>query len=452
MSTKRPSFELNMDGLVGPTHHYAGLAPGNLASTQNALSEANPQAAALQGLDKMRLLHQIGFKQAVLPPHQRPNIDLLSQLGFTGSATQQINTAYRTAPRLLSACYSASSMWAANTATVSPSVDTHDGKVHFTAANLVSHLHRHQEAHFSKQLLATIFADSDYFTHHPILPRSSTTSDEGAANHNRLCLHHHTSGIHLFIYGKEGLANNQHGPQRYPARQTLEASRAIARANQLSPQRVLFARQNPEAIDAGVFHNDVIAVANESILLAHEAAFVDQAQLFKQLIDLADFPLQIIQIKTAEIGLKDAVDSYLFNAQLLTHPGTGDMLLIAPTECQSTPSVKKWLDALIATPSNPINQVYYVDLKQSMRNGGGPACLRLRIPLSEKELAASHAGIMITNKLLDQLTRCIKQHYRTSLSIEDLRDPQLVNESLTVLDEFTQILQLGSIYPFQKEH
>ncbi|MDX2347040.1 MAG: N-succinylarginine dihydrolase, partial [Legionella sp.] len=29
-------YELNLDGLVGPTHHYAGLAYGNTASLAHA--------------------------------------------------------------------------------------------------------------------------------------------------------------------------------------------------------------------------------------------------------------------------------------------------------------------------------------------------------------------------------------------------------------------------------
>ena len=205
--------ELNLDGLVGPTHHYAGLSPGNIASTTNALTSATPQAAALQGLEKMRFLYRLGLKQAVLPPHQRPNLSLLEQLGFTGKPIHQVNQAHRLAPQLLSACYSASSMWAANAATVSASLDTSDHRVHFTAANLVSNLHRHQEADFCKILLEKIFNNTDYFFHHPILPRSAATSDEGAANHTRLCHSHSTPGINLFVYGKWGMGNSSNEPR-----------------------------------------------------------------------------------------------------------------------------------------------------------------------------------------------------------------------------------------------
>ncbi|KTD51094.1 N-succinylarginine dihydrolase [Legionella quateirensis] len=444
-------YELNMDGLVGPTHHYAGLSAGNIASTTNALTPSNPQAAARQGLAKMRLLHNMGLKQGLLPPHQRPNLDLLRQLGFTGSPTEQINKANKAAPELLSACYSASSMWSANAATVSASADTADGKVHFTAANLVSNLHRHQEADFSKKLLNFIFANPEFFTHHPVLPRSSVTGDEGAANHNRLCKSHADKGINLFVFGKKALGSkiNHPEPSKYPARQTREASEAIARSHLLNADRVIFAYQNATAVDQGVFHNDVIGVANESVFLLHEEAFSNQAQVLQTLREKADFPLTLIEISNKIISVQDAVESYLFNSQLISLPNQKSMILMAPFECQNNTKVKNCIDELINDNSNPINSVHYLDLKQSMRNGGGPACLRLRVPLNELEIDAMHPGVLVTNHLLDVLDQWVIKHYRTELLATDLADPQLINESLQALDELTQILKLGSIYPFQ---
>lgn len=445
-------FELNLDGLVGPTHHYAGLSAGNIASINNAQSGSNPQAAALQGLAKMRLLHQTGLQQALLPPHQRPNLQLLYQLGFTGSPKEQINKAARQSPTLLSACYSASSMWSANAATVSASLDTADGCVHFTAANLVSNLHRHQEADFSKQLLQTLFADPSYFQHHPLLPKSTISGDEGAANHNRLCLSHNQAGLNLFVYGREALKGSLgEGPLKYPARQTLEASQAIARAHQLNPPQTIFAQQNPKAIDQGVFHNDVIAVANEFVFLLHEEAFLEQGRVLDELRTKARFPLQIIEISNRDLTIAEAVSSYLFNSQLISLPTRQSMLLVAPAECENNPRVKTLIDNLLLDDKNPIKQVHYLDLRQSMRNGGGPACLRLRVPLNENELQAMHQGVRVTNSLLDTLENWVKRHYRDHLQAQDLADPLLMDESLFALDELTSLLKLGSIYPFQSE-
>ncbi len=444
-------YELNMDGLVGPSHNYAGLAAGNVASTSNALTISNPQAAALQGLEKMRLLFNMGLTQGILPPHQRPNLHLLDQLGFHGTAEQQISKAYKTAPELLNACYSASSMWTANAATVSASIDSQDHKVHFTAANLVSNLHRHHEADFSQQLLSFIFADPQYFKHHSLLPKSSITSDEGAANHNRLCESHKHSGINLFVYGKKAMKATSPGPKLYPARQTREASEAIARNHLLNPEQLIFACQNPEAIDKGVFHNDVISVANESVYLIHEQALYEQAVVLRELREKASFPLTIIELKAKQISLEDAVQTYLFNSQLITLPNTKEMILIAPIECQNHERIKNCMDEVLADSSNPISSVYYLDLRQSMRNGGGPACLRLRVPLNEKELTAMHQKVLVDNQLLDTLEQWVVKHYRTELKIKDLIDPLLINEIFSALDELTQILKLGSIYPFQRE-
>ena len=444
-------FELNIDGLVGPTHHYAGLSAGNLASITNAFSKANPQAAAIQGLSKMRLLHNMGIKQALFPPHQRPNLHLLYQMGFTGTPKQQISQAHKQAPELLSACYSASAMWAANAATVTASRDSADNKVHFTAANLISNLHRHQEAAFSKYLLQQLFKDETYFQHHEILPASLITGDEGAANHNRLCARHGQPGINFFVYGKHALnAKSNALPVKHPARQTYEASSAIARAHKLHSNQVVFACQSPEAIDQGVFHNDVIAVANESVLLVHQQAFLAQKQVYQELQDKADFQLTIIEVSPQRLSIKDAVTSYLFNSQLLSMPDSS-MTLIAPTDCESNQRVKTFLEETLADTNNPIANVHYLDLKQSMRNGGGPACLRLRVPLNEQELNAVHQGILVSNALLDKLEAWALQHYRTHLVADDLADPSLMEESLTALDALTSLLHLGSIYPFQRE-
>lgn len=442
--------EVNFDGLVGPTHHYAGLAVGNLASMHHALNMANPKAAAHQGLNKMRLLHHASLPQALLPPHQRPNLQLLRQLGFSGTPAQQIEKAYRNAPELLHACYSAASMWAANTATVSPSLDTNDHRVHITAANLVSNLHRHQEARFSKKLLQHLFNDEAHFYHHELIPSCTVTSDEGAANTSRMCKNHSSPGIYLFAYSKQ---QNKQPQTQYPARQALEASQAIARAHQLNPDQVLFACQNPRVIDEGVFHNDVIALANESVFLLHQEAFLQQSELLNALQNKADFDVNIIEVSRDQVTVSEAVSTYLFNSQLVTIPGSMGkkrMMLIAPSECKEHPRVKLFIDELLADSNNPIVQAHYVDLKQSMLNGGGPACLRLRVPLTAEELGAMHQGVLVNDELLDTLTRWIDRHYRSQLHVNDLRDPLLMDECFSALDELTALLKLGSIYPFQQ--
>lgn len=444
-------YELNIDGLVGPTHNYAGLSPGNIASIENALSVANPQAAALQGLDKMRFLHQLGLKQALMPPHQRPNLNLLAELGFTGTIARQLEKANKFAPELLAAAYSASSMWTANAATVSASLDTQDKRLHFTAANLVSNLHRQQEALFSQHLLKALFADDNYFYHHPALPPTTVTSDEGAANFNRLSKGHNYPGLSLFVYGKKAWGSTgECAPKKYPARQTYEASVFIARSHGLDPKKVIFAQQNPEVIDQGVFHNDVIGVANESVIFLHQHAFLQQREVLAELQAKADFPLTIIEVPENELSVTDAVASYLFNSQLLSQ-ADGSMFLLAPKECENNPRVRNYLQRLIDSGSTPLKNCFFLDLKQSMRNGGGPACLRLRVLVNDNELKAMHQGVLLSDQLFSQLELWIKQHYRDRLSAADLVDPALVYETCGALEELTSLLKLGSIYPFQQE-
>jgi succinylarginine dihydrolase len=444
-SPLQAAFEVNFDGLVGPTHNYAGLSFGNVASQKHALSVSEPRSAALQGLAKAKFLAGLGLKQGVLPPHPRPDLRTLRRLGFTGSDAQIIEQAHRADPRLLAAVYSASSMWAANAATVSPSPDTADGQVHFTPANLVTQFHRSLEPPATAAILKAIFPDASAFAHHDPLPSAPYLGDEGAANHTRLCRSHSQRAIEIFVYGR---SNTSDLPARFPARQTIEASSAIARLHQLDLAATVFLRQSPRAIDAGAFHNDVVAVGNENILLYHAGAYEQPAPAMEQIRRALDGQLHLIEIPEERVSLKDAVETYLFNSQLVTLPD-GTMSLIAPVECRERQNVADCIDELVAA-ENPICSVHYLDVRQSMRNGGGPACLRLRIVLTEPQLALVHPGVMLTDSLYAALVQCISRHYRESIRPEDLADPKLLVESRDVLDELTRILDLGSLYDFQR--
>ncbi len=443
-----PARELNLDGLVGPTHNYAGLAQGNLASGANANQVSNPKEAALQGLAKMKALADRGLLQGVLPPQERPHMATLHRLGFQGSDAAVLKQVSRDHPELLAAVSSASSMWAANAATVSPGADTGDHRVHFTPANLAASFHRSIEAEVTGRILRSIFTDDAWFAHHPPLPTVTQLGDEGAANHTRLCREHGSHGVEIFAYGQVALDSRAARPIRYPARQTLEASQAIARLHGLKPDHVVVTQQNPAAIDAGVFHNDVIAVGNENLLFYHESAFLNEEPLLAELQGkLGNTPLETIRVSTDQVSMKDAVASYLFNSQLLS-TGQG-MLLVVPAECRETASVNRYLDELLAA-DNPVTAVETLDLRQSMRNGGGPACLRLRVALSGEEVAAMNQGVLMTDGLYERLVAWVQGHYRDRLSPDDLADPMLLEECRHALDELTGILGLGSVYDFQR--
>ena len=444
--TRVPATEIQFDGIPGPTHNYAGLAEGNLAAARNAQLVANPREAALQGLAKMRALAARGYPQAVLPPHERPFVPLLRALGFEGSDAHVVARAAREAPRLLAAASSAAAMWVANAATVSASSDTSDGRVHFTPANLASHLHRSIEAATTTRVLRAIFADAARFTVHDPLPAAAQAGDEGAANHTRF-VDASGRGVDFLVYGRAAFDANAASPLRYPARQTREACEAIVRRHGLRADRVVLAQQRPDAIDAGVFHNDVIAVGHGNVLFCHEQAYVAQEAVLAQLRDAVGAHFSALVVPQSDVSLDDAVATYLFNSQLLPRPD-GRLLLLAPADVVDHPRVRGYVEQLVAS-GGPIAELLTFDLRQSMRNGGGPACLRLRVPLTAAERDAVMARVYLDDALADELERWIHAHYRDRIAPADLGDPALLDESRRALDALTTLLRLPSVYPFQ---
>jgi len=437
--------EVNFDGLPGLTHHYAGLSFGNEASTRNQHQQSNPKLAAQQGLIKMKTLADLGFVQGVIPPHERPNVEALRQIGFSGSDAQVVALAAKQAPQLLSAVSSASSMWVANAATVSPSADSADGRVHLTVANLNNKFHRAIEAPTTANLLRAIFRDRDHFTVHDALPQVALFGDEGAANHNRFSQGYGAPGVQMFVYGRSEYGGTS--PSRYPARQTREASEAVARLHQLDPARTVFAQQEPSVIDRGVFHNDVIAVSNQRALFCHQQAFVNQPQLLAELAEKIP-GFTAIEVPSDRVSVADAVSTYLFNSQLLSKPD-GKMLLVLPEEARRHPGVWAWLSELVES-GGLIDELKVFDLRESMFNGGGPACLRLRVVLDEAQQAAVNPAVMMNDSLFHTLNGWVDRHYRDRLSQADLADPQLLLEGREALDELTKLLNLGNVYRFQQ--
>lgn len=444
------AIEINLDGLIGPTHNYSGLSFGNVASMEHGQLVSNPRQAALQGLAKMKTLTSLGLKQGILPPQERPFMPMLRTLGYYGSEADILQKVGATQPILLRACSSTACMWAANAATVSPSADSKDERVHFTAANLLSKFHRSYEASTTGMLLFRLFNHPAYFVHHHPLPYHADFADEGAANHTRLCAEFGQPGIQLFVFGRS--ANSTSLPTRFPARQTEEACQTLARLHRLRDTHVVFAQQNPEAIDAGVFHNDVISVGNQNVFLYHEKAFINTPEIIQQLRQKMEThcqtPLIALEVKESDISLAEAVKTYLFNSQLVTLPDQ-TMALIAPLECQHSSTVKTFLDHLLTQKEQPIRQIIYQDVRESMQNGGGPACLRLRVVLRKPEFDNMHPHVLLTDNLYANLVRWVEKHYRDHLTPQDLADPLLYEEGKRALDELSQLLQLGSIYSFQ---
>ncbi|MBJ7438527.1 MAG: N-succinylarginine dihydrolase [Sphingopyxis sp.] len=412
--------EINFDGIIGPSHNYAGLSRGNIASASNAGDVSQPRAAALQGIDKMRHNLALGLAQGLFMPLDRPDAPWLETLGTTLEDAEG---------HLRAQAWSASSMWAANAATVSPAPDSADGKCHLTVANLVTMPHRSHEWPGTLAQLRLAFADPAFAVHAPI---PAPFGDEGAANHMRLCNGHDGQGVEIFVYGVGG--------GRFPARQHLDASKAIARHHRLDPARTLFIRQSDTAIQGGAFHNDVVAVANEHVLFTHETAFEDREAAHAEI--RAAFPaVEIVEVPASAVTLPDAIKSYLFNAQLVSLPDGGGMGLVLPTEAQAIPAVWNWLDAHVAG-NGPIRRLLPVNVRQSMANGGGPACLRLRVVADP---ATVDPRFMADDAKLDRIAKVVASHWPEAIAPADLGSAALASDVRQARAALLEALNLSEL-------
>jgi succinylarginine dihydrolase len=439
-------IEFQFDGIVGPTHNYAGLSRGNRASVAYGGRVSNPRAAARQGLAKMRVVRDLGVAQAVFPPQDRPSLPMLRRMGFAGTDEDVIASSAKDGGFYLRACSSASAMWTANAATVTPSCDAADGRVHLTPANLQAMLHRAIEAPVTERILRTVFADEAYFVVHETLPSGGQLGDEGDANHLRLATS--KGAVNVFAWGSALAEPRVETPNRHPVRQTREASQSIARLHGLAPERVLFPQQHPSGIEAGAFHTDVLAVSNGPFLMLHELAFLDSAGCAHDLRRLLGDEIFVLQAGQRELPVESAVSAYPFNSQILT-VADGSMVILAPEDSREEPAARAFLEHVVES-GGPVTSIRYVDVRQSMQNGGGPACLRLRVPLSEHEASRLGGRVLLGDALYEGLCSWVDRHYRDRLSEADLADPSLAREGMCALDELTRLLDLGSLYDFQR--
>jgi len=401
--------EINFDGIIGPTHNFAGLSQGNLAATLHAGEPSSPRHAALQGLAKMRLMLSLGLGQGFFLPQARPDVGWLRHFGFDGTPAQVCARAWVEEPLLFVQAFSASAMWAANAATVSPAPDTADGRIHITPANLATMTHRSHEWPETLAQLRRIFPDERYVAIHEPVP--GRFGDEGAANFMRVADPIGDPGVEIMVYGESG------GP--FPARQSAEACRAIFRNHGIEDG--LIVQQSPAALAAGAFHNDVVAVAHESILFAHEQAFAHKAPFYRTLTEHCP-DLVILEVPASEVSLEDAIASYLFNSQLVTLPD-GSRALILPMECAETPSVKAWLDRNIGA-NGPIHAAHFINVRESMHNGGGPACLRLRVLMSAEAEQSVNPAHLLSERAANRLEALIAAHWPERLTPADIGLPQ----------------------------
>jgi succinylarginine dihydrolase len=420
-------IEVNVDSLVGPTHHFGGLGVGNIASIAHGDTLSSPRQAALEGLAKAWLVAGWGVPQFMLMPPLRPRLDLLSRVGFRGGVNEQLHDAWEQAPRLLSAALSSSFMWTANAATVTPGVDSRDGLTQITLANLISSWHRAAEPSERMVDLERLCGDVESIAIHRPLPGIVPLRDEGAANHMRVSDSSGLRGLNIFVYGDDDTGSVP--PGRFMARHSRAASESIARVHGLRRDHTFFLQQHPAAIAAGVFHNDVIATSHEHLLLHHELAYWQAearlGEIESTFREVAGLPLQRVCISDDELPLASAVSSYFFNSQILTPRLAGEqprMVMLCPRQCETDRHVRALLDRLVADPQIPIEHVQFVGLGESMANGGGPACLRLRLPLMQGEVERLNAQYRLDAALRDRLEAVVRQWYPVRLTAADFAD------------------------------
>lgn len=425
--------EYNIDRLVGPTHNFGGLSADNVASTDNKDTPSNPKQAALEGLDKMYFLHQLGIPQIVLPPLVRPNFDLIKDLGIKGSLRNKLKNIWNQSPHLAEACFSSSGMWTANAGIISNSKDTEDSKIHFTPANLTSNLHRSIEAKENHNIFKDLFPNKKHFNIHPPLP--SSLLDEGAANHCRVSPDTESHGINIFVYGHKNADSVKLG------RQSLEAFQSIARHHQLKPEHTLYIRQNPEVIQQGAFHNDVVATSHLNYFLYHEHSYTDSSIVENDLRikfeAMFHSPLRTECVSEKEIPLALAIKTYLFNSQIVS--SKGEMVLIAPQQCQQSKRVSIYINKLLQSKTCPISNVHYLDINQSMKNGGGPACLRLRIILTEDQAACIPEDYLFSEERYKTLKSFITENYPSTIRRRELEDPDFITNLIDITTRLNRI-------------
>ena len=439
---KTRNIEINIDGMIGPTHHFGGLGVGNIASLSSRNQVSNPREAALEGLAKMELLSRMGIEQFYLPPPERPNWDWLESIGFSGNRGDVLKRCFDEAPSLLSAAYSSAFMWTANAATVAPSCDTLDRKLHIVPANLCSNLHRGQEAFERRDQLREMFGPLDDVEVHESLPSVMALRDEGAANHMRLCSRDGTKAIHVFVYGP----SDEPQSTKFISRQSELAARQVACCLRLNRDDCGFVQQMPRAIDAGVFHNDVIAMSNGNMMIYHEHAFENSEHVVgmirEKFISKAAEPFIGLPVTESELPLEEAVRTYLFNSQLISIEAQ-DMALICPLQCVQSPAVSALLDRWILDQSNPIRKVHYCSLDQSMKNGGGPGCLRLRAMLDGPQIAKMGNHHRVTDHRIEQLRSLVVASFSGALTLSDLVRLDFAEQAIATAKKIAAMSKCG---------
>jgi succinylarginine dihydrolase len=256
------------------------------------------------------------------------------------------------------------------------------------------------------------------------LPSSQPLRDEGAANHMRLCGsgNNRNRAVHVFVH-EPASESDSLSPLRYVSRQSVVASHHVSRKLTLAEEKCVFIEQSQRAINAGVFHNDVIATSHGNLLLCHELAFTNTPQSIERMSEkyrqVVGEELICEIVTESMLPIEESVRSYLFNSQILSK-SDGSFHLLCPSECGESERVRTVIEGWLASESNPISSVETIGVQESMSNGGGPACLRLRLDVDEEQVSQLEPRWRFTPERHSEIARWIDNYYPARLCIDDL--------------------------------
>ena len=363
-----------IDCMPGPTNHFGGHAFGNMASMTAKGQHSNPKKAALEWIEKINKLKKIGAYQLILPPHRRPLAHYLKH--------PQLNE------------LSSGFIWMANAGHFIPNSDTSKRYHQFIPANMNATYHRKYEHMFNTYWIKQILKNIPHQLHGPL-----SSDDEGAANTVRLW--NKDIGIHVAVYG--------HKNTHFPSRQNEDSIKELQEKTNILTLFKL--QQKSIAIDHGVFHNDVICFGFKNTLFCHEHAFENQNEKLNNLKKIfhqkTNENLTIIEIKESELTLDECISTYLFNSQVIIQKN--NIILLCPS------TVKRNNKSLSITnqwqQKGYFSDVQYIDIKSSLMNGGGPACLRLCMYLNGNEIKKIPKQFWASENKIKELTKFINTEY-----------------------------------------
>ena len=100
-----------------------------------------------------------------------------------------------------------------------------------------------------------------------------------------------------------------------------------------------------------------------------------------------------------------------------------------------------WIERHIAG-NGPIRRVEIVDVRQSMANGGGPACLRLRVVADP---ATIDPRLLVDDARLDRMADVVRRHWPAEIANDDLQAPALVRDIEAARNALLKELDLSEL-------